>query len=293
MARMPRIDSAAAFWLFLLGALALLGLNLDFPLWEPWEPKNARTAVEMVQRGDLLTPFFRDDPRFFKPPLMYWLMAPGYALFGLNEVAMRLPFVLIAVAGLGTFVYALRRLFSASVGYLSAVVLLTSPMFFFLARQLTTDAILVSFLMIALSLTALALFREERRTPHLVLAYLAGACAVLSKGPLALFLLAGTLGLYGVATLIMDPESRRTPFASTTQFRSPPIGCSAWAKAPPSRVIGPVPVSERRSRGRCRSRPRSLRHLALRRARRPRRGASACASRCSMVRSKTLSTASF
>jgi len=48
MARMPRIDSAAAFWLFLLGALALLGLNLDFPLWEPWEPKNARTAVEMV-----------------------------------------------------------------------------------------------------------------------------------------------------------------------------------------------------------------------------------------------------
>ena len=52
MPKLPRLDSAAAFWLFVLAALALLALNLDFALWEPWEPKNAQTAIEMVERGD-------------------------------------------------------------------------------------------------------------------------------------------------------------------------------------------------------------------------------------------------
>ena len=218
MPKLPRLDSAASFWLFVLAALALLGLNLDFALWEPWEPKNAQTAVEMVERGDFLTPFFRGDPRFSKPPLMYWLMAPGYALFGINELALRLPFVLLAVSGLATFVYALRRLFGASVAYLSAGVLLTSPMFFFLSRQLMPDALLVSFLMAALSLTALALFSEERRTLHMALAYLAGAGAVLAKGPLALFLLAGTIGLYTIGMLASEPASLRTPFATAKRI---------------------------------------------------------------------------
>ncbi len=214
MPKLPRLDSPAGFWLFVLGALALLGLNLDFALWEPWEGKNAQTAVEMVQRGDLLTPFFRDDPRFSKPPLMYWLMAPAYALFGLNELALRLPFVLIAVAGLGSFVYALRRLFGTSAAYLSALVLLTSPMFFFLSRQLMVDVLLVSFLMAASGLTALALFRDERRTLHMALAYIAAAGAVLSKGPLAVFLIVGTLGLCAVGMLAAHPASLRTPIAT-------------------------------------------------------------------------------
>ena len=46
---------------------AFLLPSLSFGLWEPWEPKYAQAVVEMMERGDYLTPFFRGEPRFSKP----------------------------------------------------------------------------------------------------------------------------------------------------------------------------------------------------------------------------------
>ncbi len=45
----------------LLGALVLLPA-LSFGLWEPWEPKYAQSAVEMIERGDYVTPYYRGVP---------------------------------------------------------------------------------------------------------------------------------------------------------------------------------------------------------------------------------------
>jgi 4-amino-4-deoxy-L-arabinose transferase-like glycosyltransferase len=218
MTRSLRIDGPFLFGAFLLAAAVLLVGNLGFALWEPWEPKNAQTMVEMLERGDLLTPYYRDALRFSKPPLMYWMMAVPYALFGTNEFALRLPFVLVGIAALGSLVYALHRVFGAPAAFLSAWVLLTSPMFFFLTRQLMPDGIFIAFLVVAMSFTMVSLFREESRGLHMGVAYVSAALAVLAKGPLALVLIGGSLAFYFVVASAVNIRGSSNRLADTRQL---------------------------------------------------------------------------
>ncbi len=167
----------------LLASLFLLP-SLSFGLWETWEPKYAQAVVEMGERGDYLTPFYRGEPRFSKPILPYWVIALSYSVFGVNEIATRLPFALFAVASIGVLVHALGRLFSRTRGFLAGLILLTSPMFYLLARQAMPDILFVSNLTIALCFLALGLFEDEARGRRMLLFYIFAALAVLSKGPL-------------------------------------------------------------------------------------------------------------
>ncbi len=184
----------------LLGAIVLLPA-LSFGLWEPWEPKYAQAAVEMNERGDYVTPYYRDVPRYSKPILTYWVIALSYGVFGINEFATRLPFVLFALSSIGVFTHCLTRLFSRTLGTLGGIVLLTSPMFHLLARQAMPDPLFVACLTMALSFLALGLFEEQARGRRMLLFYVFSGLAVLSKGPLAVIILGSITGLYVLLTL--------------------------------------------------------------------------------------------
>jgi len=80
-------------WLAFFRHLGSIGLV------DETEPLFAEAARQMTVTGDWITPFFNEEPRFDKPPLIYWLMAIAYSLFGVNEWAARLPSAL-AAAGL-------------------------------------------------------------------------------------------------------------------------------------------------------------------------------------------------
>ena len=73
------------------------------------EPLFAEAARQMIETGDWVTPYFNGEPRFDKPPLVYWLMAIGFHLLGVNEWAVRLPSALAATALTGLGFYTLRR----------------------------------------------------------------------------------------------------------------------------------------------------------------------------------------
>jgi len=62
------------------------------------EPLFAEAARQMTVTGDWITPYFNGETRFDKPPLVYWLMAIGYHLIGVNEWAVRLPSAMSAIA---------------------------------------------------------------------------------------------------------------------------------------------------------------------------------------------------
>ena len=83
---------AAVFWLAFLGNLGSIGLV------DETEPLFAEAARQMTITGDWITPFFNGETRFDKPPLVYWLMALGYQVLGVNEWAVRLPSALAAIA---------------------------------------------------------------------------------------------------------------------------------------------------------------------------------------------------
>jgi len=71
------------------------------------EPLFAEAARQMMETGDWLTPYFNGQPRFDKPPLIYWLMAIAYQVFGVNSWSVRLPSALAAMALMGLGMYTL------------------------------------------------------------------------------------------------------------------------------------------------------------------------------------------
>jgi 4-amino-4-deoxy-L-arabinose transferase-like glycosyltransferase len=48
-----------------------------------------RTPMEMLQRGEWLTPWVNGEPRLQKPPLLYWAILLNYKLFGVHLVSAR------------------------------------------------------------------------------------------------------------------------------------------------------------------------------------------------------------
>ncbi|MFH0984171.1 MAG: glycosyltransferase family 39 protein, partial [Candidatus Omnitrophota bacterium] len=89
-----------------------------------------RSTQEMLQTRDFLSPTYFGENRFQKPILYYWLVLFSYSLFGVNWFAARL--VAVVFAGLTVCVTWLigKTLFNRRVATLSAVILMTVPLFF-------------------------------------------------------------------------------------------------------------------------------------------------------------------
>ncbi|MEH2403543.1 ArnT family glycosyltransferase [Nostoc sp.] len=99
IAKNPALSlTVSILWLILIGWIAF-GCNLgNTGLVDETEPLFAEASRQMFVTGDWITPFFNGDTRFDKPALVYWCQAIAYAIFGVNEWAVRLP---SAIAALG------------------------------------------------------------------------------------------------------------------------------------------------------------------------------------------------
>lgn len=175
-----------------LGALLYLpGLGREI-LRHPLEAKYALAAREMVRGGPWLVAHLFGDLYPDKPPLYFWATAAVAELRGgrLDEVSARLPAVLGGLASLAVTLALGEALFGARAGLMGAVVLATSGLFFWYARQGHPD----QFLIAGVTLACLCLWRSfttlrgPRRTGWIALAYGAMGLAVMSKGLLGLVL---------------------------------------------------------------------------------------------------------
>ncbi len=99
----------ALIWLLIVGLIAFLWHLGNTGLVDETEPLFAEAARQMTVTGDWITPYFNEATRFDKPPLIYWLMAIGYQLIGVNEWAVRLPSALSAISLMVLGFYTLRR----------------------------------------------------------------------------------------------------------------------------------------------------------------------------------------
>ncbi len=168
-----------------LGNLAFIGAD---------EPRYARIGEEMNLRGAYVTPTLDYQPWLEKPPLLFWLEAASFKLFGVQEWSARLPTAVLALMTLlvvGAFVDLWGNRRSA---ILSLLVLCTSGLFFLFARTANTDMPLVAMLTVAM-VSGLQATRSNS-SGWAAVAGLALALAVLSKGPVAVVLFGGIFTLY-------------------------------------------------------------------------------------------------
>ncbi|GAB4303548.1 MAG: hypothetical protein Kow0090_19140 [Myxococcota bacterium] len=180
---------AAAVALF-VPALGSVGL------WDCWEPHYAEVAREMYNRGDFWHPHWESYWFFSKPVGLFWLEIAGFFLLNVDPVtpgvnpreewAIRAGPALLSILCLFFAYYVIARLFNKRVALFAALIMMTSPFYFFLSRQAITDMPFVACMTISLLAFMMSWFSSENeRRPlrgWLVLAYVAAAVSGLMKG---------------------------------------------------------------------------------------------------------------
>ena len=89
-------------WLigFFVAALVLWGISLgNVPLRDWDEGTRALIAREIYRTGNWLYPTLQGQPYLLKPPLMDWLIALSYKLWGVEEFTTRLPGAFFSACG--------------------------------------------------------------------------------------------------------------------------------------------------------------------------------------------------
>ena len=156
---------------FTLVGLMYLPLLGTFSLWDPWETHYGEVAREILSRDDWISTWWAQENWFWsKPILIFWTEALSMSAWGMDfhpdanplypEWAVRTPVCAFAICAVMVVYGSIKRIFGTRAGALSALVLATAPHYFFLSHQAITDMFLVSNLVMAMCMLALA-FAED------------------------------------------------------------------------------------------------------------------------------------
>ncbi len=170
--------------------------HLNYTLLEPDEGRYAEIPRLMVLHQEYLTPKLEGKPYNDKPPLVYWLVAAGYHLFGTEVWVGR---AVCALAGWLTLVVIYLwscRTLGVRVGLLAVGVLCTMLGFVVFSRMLLLDSVL-SFLVIAGWLAGHhAISGPQLKRRWWMVSAAACGLGVLAKGPVAVVLILPVLFAY-------------------------------------------------------------------------------------------------
>jgi 4-amino-4-deoxy-L-arabinose transferase-like glycosyltransferase len=177
--------------LLLAGALLFTANAERLPLPALDDCFYAQKGVEMHERGSALAVTWNHLPTFQNPPLPFWLLGRSFALLGENDLAARLPAILMAL-GLVLVTWRIGRIVLGPAGALdAAALLLITPLFLNHARRCMLD---LPFAFWTAAMLWIALEGLSRPGRLLLLAVpLAGA--LLTKSVLALVPLATLLAI--------------------------------------------------------------------------------------------------
>lgn len=158
------------------------------------ESRIAETAREMVVSSDWLVPHYNGELRLQKPPLTYWLTAISYKVFGVGELAARLPSALFALfAAWLMLAWASHEI---NLNAAANVVLVMTTCFLGLRyfRSGEADATLLFFISLA-CFAGFKLFDGNNKKLAWLL-MLALGLGFLTKGPAAIAIPLLTIGIY-------------------------------------------------------------------------------------------------
>jgi 4-amino-4-deoxy-L-arabinose transferase-like glycosyltransferase len=186
------------FCIILAVAGLLFFVHFRCPLQEPQEPRYAEIPRQMLSAGHFIVPIYHGQPYYDKPPLLYWLVMGSYHLFGVHDWAAR---VVACTAGflcvLVTYWWA-RRTIGGRAALIGALVLCLSGRFVQLARLLAMDGLLCLWVVAAWATAHVALTTGRTRWRWWLASAAACSLAILTKGFVALVLVAGPVFLYQI-----------------------------------------------------------------------------------------------
>jgi outer membrane protein assembly factor BamB len=170
--------------LVILAFSASLFVNLGRePLWVADEQTYSQWTFHMIKTGDYLTPWDNGEVTFYiaKPPLVMWLMALSYQVFGVSNFATRFWGPLFGMLSLVVVFYLGKLLYNRGVGFLAALVLGMFVTFQSSATHAMTDGPLVFFILASIYFLFLSWKATKNANQYVVVSGLFFGLALMTK----------------------------------------------------------------------------------------------------------------
>ncbi|NOZ13970.1 MAG: glycosyltransferase family 39 protein [Acidobacteria bacterium] len=185
----------------LLAVIVLFGFFSFFfqesriPFAETSDARYSEIAYETYRFGNWLIPRQNRMAHITKPPLVYWFVAAGYAVFGVNEFGGRFFSGLFGLL-CALLVFFLARFFVDRdiEAFLAAIIFETSPLIIGAGRIVTTDIFLLFFTLLAMYGFLMA-YREQKKS-GVWLFWVSLGFSGMAKGPIGLILAGGVIGIF-------------------------------------------------------------------------------------------------
>ncbi|WP_315791248.1 glycosyltransferase family 39 protein [Fischerella sp. JS2] len=199
--------TSSVIWLLVIAWVAFFWHLGSIGLIDETEPLFAEASRQMIVTGDWITPYFNGETRFDKPILIYWCQALAYLIFGVNELAVRIPSALAALGLICLLFWTLqsvqitpqRQPLTAPLG---AAIMAFNPETVVWARTGVSDMLLTSCMASALLCFFLGYAQPLKpavQARWFLACYVLVALAVLTKGPVGIVIpgiIIGTFLLY-------------------------------------------------------------------------------------------------
>ena len=170
-------------------ALCLLTYLLGIfcvPLMDIDATQYASISREMLLKGNYLQIYDLGNDYLDKPPMLFWLSSCSMYIFGIHDWAYRLPSFLFSLLAIYS-TYRLALLFyKKEIALLSALLLASCQAMFLINHDVRTDTMLMGW--VACSIWQLAEWYQYNKWKNLLLAAIAIAGGMMTKGPLALMI---------------------------------------------------------------------------------------------------------
>ena len=221
MSRSTSLLIVTAFWVMIflpgLGSLEIKGE----------EGRRILPAVTMLETNNYIVPQVGSEPYFRKPPLVNWLVAASFKIFGQrNEWTARLPSALCILAVAFAFVTVARSALGASGSIMAALIWMTNFGIIEKGRLIEIEALYVS--LTGLAFICWLSWWKERRSAWLVwtVPWIFLGLAMLAKGPLNL------LFFYAIVIAVLHRARELRQISHPAHFLGIVIMCAifaAWA----------------------------------------------------------------
>jgi len=179
--------SNTRYWFFLLLIILVYLAGMFVTLFENDSAQFAVMAMRMVQENDFINLIKGPEEYLDKPHMHYWLAAISFKIFGLNEVAYRIPGVLATLLGAYSCFGLGRLLYNREVGRIASLIFMTAQTIMLSNIDVRTDAVLTGFTIFAI--WQLAAYIEKDSLKYILLGAFGAGIAFSTKGQIALLVI--------------------------------------------------------------------------------------------------------
>ncbi len=177
--------------LFFTGLVYITGL---FPDGIVDSAKYASISRYIYESGALIHLKIHGEPYMHKPPLLFWMSAASYSIFGISMFAYKLPNLIYSLLGifslykLGTLLYGRREGLTAALMYSISVAVIL------MQTDVHTDLLLTT--NIIFGIWQIMEYLENKKVRNLILGFAGFGLAMISKGSLGLAIPIFAIGGY-------------------------------------------------------------------------------------------------